>query len=324
MGVREEIIESLLVWDGLMRQLAVDGLEGDSVSAARELRDRDIPSFLRMVRSSVPIRIDVSGEETFAVAWDFGVELSEFTESGDSDDVSLRIGYVRQPYDFCLYHGEFFPVEGDIGGSKFAILVGALGDRQAYEVMVYAFRRSVRHEVEETQVLWSPIGAGIYASPEFRRLVLKEGDVPGDVRGEFAGLGDEFALGPTRFTPPNQRDDDAVILRSKHAVWGAIQCFVAAYGLLHMKQYDRHDIPAPEKLNRKRERSGKEPISQRIEIRLNPQYRTLKAPGGTHASPRPHWRRGHVRTLASGKRVPVSPHLVMGEAPMPEGYWVKK
>ena len=32
--------------------------------------------------------------------------------------------------------------------------------------------------------------------------------------------------------------------------------------------------------------------------------------GGTHASPRMHWRRGHVRNMASGKLVHVRPHLV--------------
>lgn len=322
MGVREEIIESLLVWDELMVQLALEGVDGPSISAARELRDRDIPNFLRMVCSSVPIHLDVDGESTFQVAWDFGVELSDFTEADVSDEgVALRIGYVRQPYDFCLYHGQFFPTRVAGAGERFAILVGTLGDVDAYEVMVYPFRRSVRHEVEETRFLWSPIGAGIYASPEFRRLI--EGrKLP--MASDFWHERDEFFLGPTRFTPPSQREDDDVVQRSKSAVWGAIQCFVAAYGLLHMKQYDRHDVPAPEKLNRKRERSGKEPISQRIEIRLNPQYRTMKAPGGTHASPRPHWRRGHVRTLASGRRVPVSPHLVMGEAPLPQEYTIKK
>jgi hypothetical protein len=40
--------------------------------------------------------------------------------------------------------------------------------------------------------------------------------------------------------------------------------------------------------------------------------------GGTHASPRLHWRRGHVRRLANGKITNVRPTLVgvmKGEEP---------
>lgn len=40
--------------------------------------------------------------------------------------------------------------------------------------------------------------------------------------------------------------------------------------------------------------------------------------GGTHASPRPHWRRGHLRTYKTGLQVPVAPHIVGASGPVPE------
>ncbi|MCY1306435.1 hypothetical protein D9M70_562970 [compost metagenome] len=70
--------------------------------------------------------------------------------------------------------------------------------------------------------------------------------------------------------------------------------------------------PAPERLNAKREARGKVPLFSFKTL-------TLAAPnarrpglvlGGTHASPRVHLRRGHIRQLADGRSVWVQPCVV--------------
>jgi hypothetical protein len=69
--------------------------------------------------------------------------------------------------------------------------------------------------------------------------------------------------------------------------------------------------PAPERLNKKRAMSGACPIFEHRVIRIAPsRHAATEQHGGTHASPAQHWRRGHVRTMRSGKQVNVRPCLV--------------
>lgn len=80
------------------------------------------------------------------------------------------------------------------------------------------------------------------------------------------------------------------------------------------------EIPAPTKLNQKRGRAGK--------IRL-PSYRTLHISNhesqphrgtGTHASPRTHWRRGHIRNQPTAKgtiRRWIKPQIINAGAAVP-------
>ena len=91
------------------------------------------------------------------------------------------------------------------------------------------------------------------------------------------------------------------------------------YGIHQMTFSDdevRIDVPTPKEkqVNRKRVRSNKAPL---IEFRLikiaQPKSQLPSLPQGTHASPKQHWRRGHWRNLASGKRVFIKPMLVGDE-----------
>jgi hypothetical protein len=65
--------------------------------------------------------------------------------------------------------------------------------------------------------------------------------------------------------------------------------------------------PAPLGPNKNRAKRGLPLIAERytITIELGKDGVTLGEQGGTHASPKPHWRRAHTRTLASGLVVPV-------------------
>jgi hypothetical protein len=78
--------------------------------------------------------------------------------------------------------------------------------------------------------------------------------------------------------------------------------------------YVSKPTPREIQVNKKKLSKRKRPTIEFRLIKLDgykPQLPTL--PQGTHASPRQHWRRGHWRNLASGKRVFVKPMLVGDE-----------
>lgn len=72
------------------------------------------------------------------------------------------------------------------------------------------------------------------------------------------------------------------------------------------------DQDAPDKLNKAREKRGASPISGHkiVTIDMDSAEVGISDRGGTHASPRLHWRRGHVRHLAGGIKTKVKPCLV--------------
>ena len=83
-------------------------------------------------------------------------------------------------------------------------------------------------------------------------------------------------------------------------------------GLLNAEGIVQEHHRAPKFINRKREAKGKLPLFEYRLLKISP---ALKMPGhvsaeGTHASPRLHWRRGHIRRLPSGMHTQVRPCLV--------------
>ena len=75
--------------------------------------------------------------------------------------------------------------------------------------------------------------------------------------------------------------------------------------ILGCSNVDTADNPAPAALNKKRSKAGKFPVLEykTLILKLDAQRTSGQAAGGTHASPRVHLRRGHVRRLESGRRV---------------------
>lgn len=61
--------------------------------------------------------------------------------------------------------------------------------------------------------------------------------------------------------------------------------------------------PIPEKLQAARKRNGKPPLRNYIKISLKPECRVAGVGHGGHVAT--HWRRGHVRVLPDGRKVPV-------------------
>jgi hypothetical protein len=91
----------------------------------------------------------------------------------------------------------------------------------------------------------------------------------------------------------------------------AYQFCVSALAALSSKGPHIRTQPAPEKLNKQRAKKGKLPIFEYHIVEIPRWARErAEAQGGTHASPRLHWRRGHVRRLAGERRTLVRAALV--------------
>lgn len=88
------------------------------------------------------------------------------------------------------------------------------------------------------------------------------------------------------------------------------------FNLLECVNVQVIDNPAPQRLNSKRVAKGNVPLYSFKTLRLGlPNERCNGAAlGGTHASPRLHLRRGHIRNLADGRRIWVQ-SCVVGVGP---------
>ena len=80
----------------------------------------------------------------------------------------------------------------------------------------------------------------------------------------------------------------------------------------------RREEPAPDRLNKQRERKGRLPIGPIVVIDVRASQRAAaqrKGEGGWTV--RPHWRRGHIRRLADGRVIPIPPCCVNMEDGVP-------
>ncbi len=88
--------------------------------------------------------------------------------------------------------------------------------------------------------------------------------------------------------------------------------------MLNSRTTEKRSEQAPAKLNKKRMLHGKAPLDSHTVVSIVPQrFRQVEGQGGTHASPRLHWRRSHVRTLQSGKRILIA-RMLVGKAELGE------
>lgn len=87
----------------------------------------------------------------------------------------------------------------------------------------------------------------------------------------------------------------------------------ALVALLHAEGVTTQTTPAPTRLNKIRAAKGKLAIGAVSHVYINVGKRQHTPSGnhvGSHASPRMHWRRGHIRRLPDGKITNVRPCLV--------------
>jgi hypothetical protein len=119
--------------------------------------------------------------------------------------------------------------------------------------------------------------------------------------------------GSMAYTDPRVQfvDEESIeILYKLEALWPVV--FTALMQSTHTKT---RRVEFSDRLNRKREKRGLHPIMPYHTVYFEvggKNYNTdgTEVGGGAHASPRMHWRRGHVRKLESGKMTHVRPCLV--------------
>jgi hypothetical protein len=111
----------------------------------------------------------------------------------------------------------------------------------------------------------------------------------------------------------------SLTLVGTESVRSAIRAVAALIGALGTPKALRSVEPAPERLNRQRHLKGRPEIRSHIVVDLRADKNYTSSEQGTHGgwTMKPHWRRGHVRTLADGRRVPIPPCCVNMEAGIP-------
>jgi hypothetical protein len=97
---------------------------------------------------------------------------------------------------------------------------------------------------------------------------------------------------------------------SKITAASAATHVAVALALIESRAVDTATEAAPAKLNKNREAKGQIPLFSHTVVTIRPRAARGPDHGGSHASPRLHERRGHSRTLKSGKVVPVRKCMV--------------
>lgn len=112
------------------------------------------------------------------------------------------------------------------------------------------------------------------------------------------------------------------------AALGKTELFLdVALALLSSPDCEVVTAPAPDKLNAKRAKHGRGPVFAHHILKIGGGARQRgEGDGRTHASPRKHWRRGHVRTLRGGlpdeKKIIIGAMIVGGRGFVSKDYEV--
>ena len=111
-------------------------------------------------------------------------------------------------------------------------------------------------------------------------------------------------------------DQDHLAQWSSHMMEPAFHWLLTVLGLMSTSAGVSVETVLPTKkfINTNRIRSGKPPLEfEHKVVCIDPALTRIPgmvALGGTHASPRIHWRRGHIRTLQDGRKTQVKPCIV--------------
>lgn len=138
----------------------------------------------------------------------------------------------------------------------------------------------------------------------------------GDVNQRFAGLMEPAAIKSIRNEVLGGSDGEIQQLWFGYLDKG-FGHLLSTIGLLSARGTEIEVTPAPKFINSKRRKKGKPPIFEYKTLTIAP-LNEMRIPGakltGDRAAPRMHWRRGHLRRPANGKKTAVRPCIV-GDLP---------
>lgn len=298
MGVREDIIDSMHVVMAETAEAQVyyeNTKQPARVRHCERLGDMAIQA-RNTARECVPVHVNLQENEIDTLApasYQFGLELLEYEGDADKHLHRFCVDKIALPYPRMLVYGAALKAHG--------------GGRVAYFVENHDCHLSM------VQLMTVQGASGISWAPYLIMCQDKQEDY---LRAWPSAVLSKDIEG-TGMSELDKQWADQVFLNS-------VDFMIGFYGMLNMKQLESVDVPASQKVNKARSKKGKELISDVTEIRLTKAARAAMG-SGTHASPRPHWRRGHVRQLSSGKKIPVQPHMVMAKegVPLPKRVEVK-
>lgn len=128
----------------------------------------------------------------------------------------------------------------------------------------------------------------------------------------YIHFGSNLDTGAAQFHPLEFASSHKIADFNREQATQSTQRVLQALVCMETKHVRITDESASEKLNKVRERRGACPISGHkiVTIDTSSAIVEISDRGGTHASPRLHWRRGHVRHLTGGTKTKVKPCLV--------------
>ncbi len=88
----------------------------------------------------------------------------------------------------------------------------------------------------------------------------------------------------------------------------AAEAIISTIMLMNTKYFTHDCVKRDVKMNARREKNGKNPYLDYTVIDLVDKIANVS--DGTHASPIPHWRRGHIRNLSEDKKIPIAPMMI--------------
>lgn len=226
-----------------------------------------------------------------AVTFDFGANgpTKEHVEFGD--DLMCR-ALFRPPFPYTFYSGR------GLGVNVGCAIAQTNEDDLFWMLLVIVECRAANHQNALSYTL--PAHAAFFAKEEYKDKPVSIVDLLHSV-SKSRKTGEELSF------------DDKDIRAGK-----AMQFVLGAASMLLSRDVTTTIEPAPTRLNARRAEKNKPPINDvnvvKIVAGAEAAYRAAGETFGTHASPKLHWRRGHLRTLDRGgekeRIVPVAPCLV--------------
>jgi hypothetical protein len=214
-----------------------------------------------------------------------------------SEEITRRLGQLPYTYDTPI---EEWPLPFE----KVCLLlpVTIQGDIKPSGVLVATLERADRHVLAFD--IWGNISPNV---PSIRLVAMY------NLRGSLrVGVDPKFkkALGKT--------DDECqkYALNVFRTAWRKL----VALSVLNIQAEAVASCTGNALVNAKRIRKGKRPFFEWTTVEVKPRAAVQEPKGGTHASPKPHMRRGHVRKLKSGKIVTIKPIIVNKHKMPDEGF----